>query len=81
MNEDEKAMLTATAAKTDALYRALMEPSPSGEMPLIQRIHDVTVLVERSGWLTKWVIRVILTVGGLSAAISTIWANSRGMIK
>lgn len=81
MNDDEKAMLTATAAKTDAMHRALMEPSPSGEVPLIQRIHDVTVLVERSGWLTKWVIRVILTVGGLSAALATIWANGKGMVK
>ena len=81
MTSDERAMLTSTANKTDAMHRALMEASPSGELPLIQRIHDVAVLVERSGWVTKWVIRGVLTIGGISAAVATIWANSWGSLK
>jgi len=78
---EQAALLTATSIKTDALHRALMEASPSGEPPLIQRIHDVAVLVERSSWATKWFFRVILTIGAASAALATIWANSKGFIK
>jgi len=81
MTADERAMLINTATKTDAMHRALMEPAPSGEPPLIQRIHDVAVLVERSGWVTKWAIRIILTIGGVSAAVATIWANSWSGLK
>lgn len=81
MTLEQMALLTSTAAKTDAMHRALMEASPSGDPPLIQRIHDVAVMVERSGWVTKWLVRVILTIGGVSAALATIWANSKGFIK
>jgi hypothetical protein len=81
MTEHERVLLTATAAKTDAMHRVFMEISPSGDPPLVQRLIDMAIILERSSWATKWFFRVILTIGGASAALATIWANSKGIFK
>lgn len=60
--------------KLDAIHRALMEKSPAGEPPLLERFVQATLMIERFGWSGKMTIRVIMTVGSVAAALAGIFA-------
>ncbi len=81
MTDEERALLRATAAKTDEMHRVLLMPGATGEPPLIQRMADAAILVERGGWAAKWSVRIILTLGALGTVIATFWAQGKGFAK
>lgn len=54
-----------------ALYQAFMEPSKTGEAPLIKRIAGVVILVERSNWATKIIMKGFVIAVSIMGAIAT----------
>ncbi|QFS83971.1 hypothetical protein [Roseivivax sp. THAF197b] len=71
MTNEEKKMLYD-------LHRAFMEPSKTGEPPLIERMAGVVIVVERSNWAARLLIRAFLTLGGLAGAFAAIIAIRGG---
>lgn len=72
MTEEERKMLHETHEMTKNLNAALMEPTATGEPPLIVRVGAVVVAVERSNWAVKWGFRIIVGLGALAGAFVTI---------
>ena len=71
--------LEGVERRQDEMHRALFEP-PAGDPtgpPVYKRLLNATIAVERSNWLTKGAIRVVMTVGGLVGAVGAIWATVR----
>ncbi len=81
MTDEERTLLRDTAKKTDAIHRALFDRGFADEPALIDRMVAVATIIERSTWATKWTIRGILTIGGIAAALASIWANAKGLGK
>lgn len=78
MTEYERKMLTEAHRMSQDLHRAFMERSPSGEPPLIERMSGVVIVVERSNWAARMLIRAFLTLGGLAGAAAAIVAIRGG---
>ena len=64
--------------KTDDMYRRFLEPSPSGEPPLVDRINKAVALYERASWMGKFGLWTIMTLGGLAAASTQVMNWLRG---
>lgn len=66
--------LTEVDKHVSDIRRALMEPSPTGEPPLLKRASDAVVMLERSGWVGKMLVRGLLLMGSIAGAIIGIGA-------
>ena len=76
---DMASRLAQMETRQAEMHRALFEP-PAGDPtgpPVYKRLLNATIAVERSNWITKGVIRVVMTLGGLVGAIGAIWATIR----
>ena len=74
MTEAERAMLQKTHDIAMELHQAFMEPTATGEPPLIKRMAGVVIVVERSNWAAKMLVYGFLTVGSIAGA----WAAIKG---
>ena len=63
------------------IRKALFDPGPGGSPPLIKRVVDAVVIMERSGWAGKMMIRAVLTAGALAAALTAGIALIKGLGK
>jgi len=75
MTDDEKKKLDDTHNIAVDLHRAFMERSSTGEAPLIERMAGVVIVVERSNWAARWMIRIFLFAG---SAIGVVVAYKTG---
>lgn len=73
MTPQEQDKLERTYVMAKRLHDAFMESSETGDPPLIKRIGNVVVAVERSSWTAKLFTRAFFFLG----AIATTWAAIR----
>ena len=78
MTDEERLMLKEAHRKTNELHAALREPSHTGEPPLIKRMAGVVIVVDRSNWAARDLIRAFLTLGAMTGAAATIIAIRGG---
>lgn len=78
MTDDERRKLDECHAWSREMYQAFMEPTPAGEPPLIKRMAGVVIVVERSNWAARWLIKGFLTIGGIAGALAAILALRGG---
>lgn len=80
---DFRSQIAQDHMRMDEMHRAIMLPPPgaSDEPTLLARMVAVTVMVERSGWATKWTIRIVTTVAGILAAFGMIYATMKGWLQ
>lgn len=74
MTDEERKLLNETHRMALDMHKAFMEPSPTGEEPLIRRMAGVVIVVERSNWAARWAVRGFLFLGsaiGIFAALRT----------
>lgn len=55
------------------IHRRLLEPSPAGEPPLIDRLGKAVRAYEQTSWLGKTGIWVVLTLGSIAAAGTAVF--------
>ena len=73
MTSEEREKLERTYTMAKRLHDAFMEATETGDPPLIKRIGNVVVAVERSSWTAKLLTRAFFFLG----AIATTWAAIR----
>lgn len=72
LSPDERAEIDAMKAKVDSMHRALLEPPPGGGDSLLRQLVLLNETARNGQWAAKWIIRGILTCGGVVAAWLTI---------
>ena len=58
--------------KIDAIYRALMEESPTGDPPLIMRIGEVCEAYERGRWAARVIFFGLPALAAVGAAVQAV---------
>lgn len=76
MTDEERRKLEEAHSGIKRLERALLEPDPRDPAgpPFINRVNHVVILVERSNWAARLLVRIILTCGAVTAALAGVWA-------
>lgn len=72
MIADMQAELRRVAGLTDQMHRALLQPGADGTEPFMTRTARVVYAAENGSWGVKWVVRIIISLGGLIVALSAI---------
>ncbi len=79
MTPEEHKMITDLQAEVkrlggvvDDLHRALLAKGPDGSDPFLVRTSRVVQAAESGSWGIKWIVRIIMTIGGLIVALSAI---------
>lgn len=70
--DDLRAQVTELRDMVHKMHAALMEASPGGGMPFIQRVNAVIETAERGEWVVRTAWRLILSAGALAAAVASI---------
>ena len=69
---DMQSELKRVAARTDQMYRALLEKGTDGSDPFMTRTGRAVTALESGSWGLKWLVRIVLTIGALIIALTNI---------
>ena len=67
-----EAQLSEMRTQVSDLHQQFLEPSPTGEPPLAQRLIKTVIAFERGSWLAKFTVWAILGASSLAGAIKVL---------
>ena len=68
-SKEEREEIEAIKGEVSDIRRALMEPPAGGGDSLIVRATKAVEFLERGGWAGKWIVRGVMTIAAMGAAI------------
>lgn len=72
MTDEERARFDAMERQIAEVHAALFKPALGEKTALVEKLDALVRVSEKGSWAVSWVVKIVLTLGALVAAIAAI---------
>lgn len=72
MTEDERERFNAMERQIAEVHAALFKPAFGEKTALVEKLDALVRVSEKGSWAVSWIVKIVLTLGALVAAIAAI---------